>query len=105
MGPVACERVDIAGARVFDQLSVLADPTRSRLPLLLQERQLSVSELCAVVQLPQSTVSRQLKLLTDEGWAACLADGAVRHHRLAGLGSAADALWQTVRAALANTDP
>ena len=88
---------------VFDQLSVLADPTRSRLLLLLEQRELSVSELCAVVQLPQSTVSRHLKVLTDDGWASSRADGPARHYRLAPLGDAAGELWLTVRGPLAQT--
>lgn len=87
---------------VFGQLSVLADPTRSRLLLLLEQRELSVSELCAVVQLPQSTVSRHLKVLTDDGWVASRADGAARHYRQAATLPSGE-LWRTVREALAAT--
>src|SRR5436309_9709882 len=46
----------------------LADPTRLRLLRLLERHELGVVELSDVLQLPQSTVSRQLKVLTDEGW-------------------------------------
>ncbi len=46
----------------------LADTTRSRMLLLLERHELTVSELCAVLQLPQSTVSRHLKALADAGW-------------------------------------
>ena len=46
----------------------LADPTRLRLVRLLERHELGVVELCDVLQLPQSTVSRHLKVLTDEGW-------------------------------------
>jgi DNA-binding transcriptional ArsR family regulator len=53
---------------LFDRLSALADPIRSRLLLLLERHELTVSELRAVVQLPQSTVSRHLKVLADAGW-------------------------------------
>lgn len=89
---------------VFDRLSALADSTRSRLLLLLEQRELSVSELCAVVQLPQSTVSRHLKVLVDEGWAAGRADGPSRHYRLAPkLDAGARALWETVRESLTVT--
>src|SRR4051812_12646987 len=91
------------GPSVFDQLTVLADPTRARLLVLLEQRELSVSELCAVVQLPQSTVSRHLKVLTDDGWVACRADGAARHYRQAATLPSAE-LWGTVRDALAATD-
>lgn len=89
---------------VFDRLSALADPTRSRLLLLLELRELSVSELCAVVQLPQSTVSRHLKVLTDEGWVSCRADGPSRHYRLAALDDGATALWQAVRTSVGETE-
>jgi len=53
---------------VLDRLSVLADPTRSRILLLLDRHELTVGELCSALQLPQSTVSRHPKLLTDDGW-------------------------------------
>jgi ubiquinone/menaquinone biosynthesis C-methylase UbiE/DNA-binding transcriptional ArsR family regulator len=46
----------------------LADPTRLRLLRLLERHELGVAELCHVLQLPQSTVSRHLKVLLDEGW-------------------------------------
>ena len=45
----------------------LADPTRLRLLRLLERNELGVVELCDVLQLPQSTVSRHLKVLADEG--------------------------------------
>lgn len=60
---------------VPDQLAALADPIRGRLLLLLDGRELRVSELCRVTQLPQSTVSRHLKILVDAGWAASRAEG------------------------------
>jgi ArsR family transcriptional regulator len=49
-------------------LATLADATRVRLLKLLDRQELGVSDLCAVVQLPQSTVSRHLKVLADENW-------------------------------------
>jgi len=49
-------------------MGALADPTRLRLLRLLERHELGVVELCDVLQLPQSTVSRHLKVLTDEGW-------------------------------------
>jgi ArsR family transcriptional regulator len=52
-------------AAIFDELTVLGDVTRSRILLLLERHELTVGELCAVLQLPQSTVSRHLKLLLD----------------------------------------
>ena len=50
---------------VLQHMTTLADPTRCRMLLLLERHELTVSELCAVLQLPQSTVSRHLKTLAD----------------------------------------
>ena len=83
---------------VFDQLSALSDPTRSRLLHVLEDRELTVTELCSVLQLPQSTVSRHLKILSDDGWVASRADGTSRYYRLeTALDSAARQLWTIVR--------
>lgn len=49
-------------------LSCLADGTRVRLLRLLEAEELGVSGLCSVMQLPQSTVSRHLKALTNAGF-------------------------------------
>jgi len=85
-------------APVFDQLSTLSDPTRSRLLHVLENRELTVTELCAVLQLPQSTVSRHLKILSDDGWVASRADGTSRYYRLdTELDDAARQLWEIVR--------
>jgi len=47
----------------------LDDETRLRiLALLLEEEELCVCYLVAVLQLPQSTVSRHLSLLKNAGW-------------------------------------
>jgi SAM-dependent methyltransferase len=88
---------------VFGLLAALADPTRGRILLLLEQQALSVSEVCAVLQLPQSTVSRHLKVLGDEGWARARADGASRVYRVARLDTSAGQIWATVRAELAST--
>ena len=62
-------------AAIHDHLASLADTTRSRVLLLLDRRELTVGELCGIVQLPQSTVSRHLKALADSGWVAARAEG------------------------------
>src|SRR5438046_2459196 len=49
-------------------MECLADATRVRLLRLLERNELGVAELCDVLQLPQSTVSRHLKVLSDLGW-------------------------------------
>lgn len=83
---------------ILDRLTELADPTRSRLLLVLERHELSVSELCSVLQLPQSTVSRHLKVLGDEGWVASRANGTSRHYRMTRqLDAPERRLWQIVR--------
>src|SRR4051812_413417 len=49
-------------------MTSLADATRLRLLRLLERHELGVVELCDVLQMPQSTVSRHLKVLADERW-------------------------------------
>ena len=70
-------------AAIFDDLTTLADATRSRMLLLLERNELTVSELCAVLQLPQSTVSRHLKTLSDAEWVSSRRDGTSRFYSLA----------------------
>lgn len=83
---------------IFTSLSAVADPTRSRLLLLLERHELTVGELCAATRLPQSTISRHLKVLADESWLAVRADGASRFYRLAPrLEESARTLWEAVR--------
>jgi len=69
-------------AAIFDDLTTLADATRSRMLLLLERHELTVSELCTVLQLPQSTVSRHLKMLADTGWVVSRRDGTSRYYLL-----------------------
>lgn len=69
-------------AEIFEDLSTLSDATRSRMLLLLERHELMVSELCSVLQLPQSTVSRHLKTLSDTGWVASRRDGTSRYYTL-----------------------
>src|SRR5215472_1107241 len=84
---------------ILDHLASLADTTRSRLLLLLDRHELTVTELCAITQLPQSTVSRHLKALADSGWVASRADGTSNVYTLTRdeLDAGAKRLWQLVR--------
>ena len=84
---------------VFDHLTALADSTRSRLLLALETHELTVRELQEALQLPQSTVSRHLKVLADEGWVAARPDGTSHRYRLTPppAGSSAQRLWGLVR--------
>ena len=60
----------------------LADPTRLRLLRLLERHELGVAELCEIVQLPQSTVSRHLKLLADQHWVRSRRHATTRLYRM-----------------------
>lgn len=86
---------------IVDRLSALADATRGRLLFVLERHELTVGELCTVLQLPQSTVSRHLKVLADDGWVASRAEGTSRRYRLAKPDDPARRLWQVVRESLA----
>ena len=90
---------------ILDHLASLADTTRSRILLLLDRHELTVSELCAIVQLPQSTVSRHLKALADAGWAHSRADGTSNLYSLTRdeLDAAARRLWGLVREQVGST--
>lgn len=92
-------------------MTSLADVTRARTLRLLERNELAVAELCSVLQLPQSTVSRHLKVLADDGWVAARSEGTSRLYRMAveGLDPAARRLWallreQTARMASAEQD-
>jgi DNA-binding transcriptional ArsR family regulator len=67
-------------AAIFDDLTLLADGIRSRTVALLERHELTVTELCAVLQLPQSTVSRHLKMLADAGWVTSRREGTSRFY-------------------------
>ncbi len=88
---------------VFGQLAALADPTRSRILLLLEQQALSVGEVCTVLQLPQSTISRHLKVLVDEGWTTARSEGASRLYRMAQLHPSPRQIWDTVKSEVAAT--
>lgn len=84
---------------IFDDLTTLADATRSRMLLLLERHELTVSELCTVLQLPQSTVSRHLKTLSDASWVVSRRDGTSRYYTLSldERGGPARRLWSLLR--------
>jgi ArsR family transcriptional regulator len=83
---------------ILDQLASLSDTTRTRILLLLDRHELTVSELCTVLQLPQSTVSRHLKALADSGWIAARAEGTSNLYATArDLDGSSRRLWLLVR--------
>jgi len=88
-----------AAPAMLSWMSSLADATRARTLRLIERHELTVADLCAVLQLPQSTVSRHLKVLADDGWVAARPEGTSRLYRmtLERLDPAARRLWGLVR--------
>jgi ArsR family transcriptional regulator len=86
-------------APLIGWMESLADPTRLRLLRVLESQELGVVELCAVLQSPQSTVSRHLKILADEGWLKSQRQGTNHLYRftLDDLDPALRRLWLLVR--------
>jgi ubiquinone/menaquinone biosynthesis C-methylase UbiE len=83
-------------------MATLAEPLRGRLLLALERTELTVGELCAVFQLPQSSMSRHLKVLTDDGWLVARSEGTSRRYRMMEerLDGESLALWRVVRSAV-----
>src|SRR5947209_4777362 len=77
----------------------LADATRLRLLRLLERHELGVVELCDALQLPQSTVSRHLKVLSDQHWTRSRRQGTTNLYRtiLDELDTTARKLWVLAR--------
>jgi SAM-dependent methyltransferase len=77
----------------------LADGTRLRLLRLLERHELGVVELCEILQLPQSTVSRHLKVLGDQGWVRARRQGTTHLYRMVldELEAATRRLWLLAR--------
>lgn len=63
-------------------LKALADETRLRILQLLAAGELCVCELMAVLDLPQSTVSRHLSYLKNSGWVQDRRDGVWMYYRV-----------------------
>jgi len=89
---------------ILEHFAALSDGTRIRILLVLEQRELTVAELCGVLQLPQSTVSRHLKVLADNGWVLSRPDGTRRLYRLLPeeLESPARGLWRLAREQVAS---
>jgi ArsR family transcriptional regulator len=77
----------------------LSDPARLRLLRLLEENELGVLELCDILQMPQSTVSRHLKVLADHAWIENRRQGTnnLYRARTEGVSQEALKLWQLIR--------
>lgn len=81
-----------------DRLVALSEPLRLRLCRLLDSHELTVGELSRVIQHPQSTVSRHLKVLADTGFLQKRAEGTATLYRLVldDLDPPARELWRAV---------
>ena len=87
-------------------MAALADPIRCRILLPLERHELTVNEICSVLQLPQSTVSRHLKTLSDDGWVVSRRDGTSRFYGMAmqELDPGAQRLLPLIREQIAGTN-
>lgn len=92
--------------QILDHMAALADPIRCRMLLPLERHELTVNEICSVLQLPQSTVSRHLKTLADDGWVVSRRDGTSRFYgmTLEVLDSGAQRLWPLIREQVSATN-
>ena len=96
----------MTAAPILDHMAALADPIRCRILLPLERHELTVNEICSVLQLPQSTVSRHLKTLADDGWVMSRRDGTSRFYGMAmqELDPGAQQLWPLIREQIAGTN-
>ena len=88
-----------AASHAANRLAAIADTLRLRMLRILENRELTVGELANVVQSPQSTVSRHLKILSQEGWLSRRTEGTATMYQLLldDLTSASRAVWLAVR--------
>ncbi|MGH9384334.1 MAG: ArsR/SmtB family transcription factor [Vicinamibacterales bacterium] len=98
--------MNIAAAPILDHMAALADPIRCRMLLPLERHELTVGEICSVLQLPQSTVSRHLKTLADDGWVVSRRDGTSRFYGMVSddLDGPARRLWSVIREQVSGTN-
>lgn len=86
-------------APILEHMTALSDQTRCRMLLLLERHELTVTELCTVLQMPQSSVSRHLKTLADDDWVISRRDGTSRFYSMGldDLDPGARQLWPLIR--------
>lgn len=84
---------------VTDRLADVAELIRLRVLRVLEHEELSVGEIAQIVQLPQSTVSRHLKILADGQWLARRTVATATLYRLVldDLSAESRALWLAIR--------
>ncbi|MCC5822532.1 MAG: metalloregulator ArsR/SmtB family transcription factor [Phycisphaerales bacterium] len=91
---------------ITERLAQLGDPARVRMLRILDREELAVGELAKVLQVPQSSASRHLKVLSDGGWLLRRPSGPATYYRvvLDDLPDDARSLWLAVREH-ADSDP
>ena len=83
----------------------LGNENRLRILTLLDRNEFSVSELVSALQLPQSTVSRHLRVLADHGWVRRRQEGRTRYYRMeTELQDGAQELWRVSVGSLLSAD-
>ncbi|MBX3367829.1 MAG: methyltransferase domain-containing protein [Phycisphaeraceae bacterium] len=84
---------------ITDRLSDVSELVRLRVLRILEQEELSVGEIAQIVQLPQSTVSRHLKILADGQWLLRRAAGTATLYRLIldDLPAESRSLWLAIR--------
>src|SRR5215213_2901866 len=78
----------LSSGRAVELLRAVGEPTRLRILALLAAEELSVLELCRILDQSQPRVSRHLKLLAEAGLVQRFPDGAWVFYRLSGSGPA-----------------
>ena len=93
-------QVKIMSVSIFNRLQALSDPLRVRILRVLVEEEFKVGELCSILQSPQSTISRHLKILHEQGWLHRKSEGVINwfscHPKL--LPEDCKRLWDLVQA-------
>ncbi len=72
----------ISSQSAVEVLSQLGDPVRLRMIRVLERQELAVGELVRVLQIPQSSGSRHLRVLSDGGWLFKRTAGPAAYYRI-----------------------
>ena len=91
---------------VIPMFAALADAQRARMLRILERNELAVGEIAGALQLPQSTMSRQLKALFEAGLVVKRAEGTATLYRLAreSLHDDARTAWDILRSGLGENE-
>ena len=84
--------------RILPQFSTLSDLTRVRLIRVLVEDECSVTELVSILKIPQSTISRHIKIILEQGWISKREDGNSNCYqcKMESLPASYQALWKVL---------